>query len=127
MSDIYLAPTRHTPTVDFAFSEHRLALKGEAYPENASLFFAPLLEALKAYLDRADPVPLVFDLQLAYMNSASTKMIFQLVNLLNQAARTGRDVVLQFEHDPDDEMVAEFAEDLSEDFPNVLIKVAVRV
>ena len=123
MNDILLPPTRHTPAIDFRFSEHRLSMKGELYPENAALFFTPLMASLKTYLDRADPVPLTVSLDLLYMNSASTKKVFQIAGLLDIAARAGRAVALDFESDPDNEIMVEFAADLAEDFPTLAVRV----
>ena len=122
MDDFLLAATKHTPKVELRVSEHRLVLQGEAYPENAVVFFTPLIQALNAYLARPAEQPLLVIFQLRYMNSASTKMIFRLAALLNAAAETGRPIVLEVHHDPEDEMLVEFAEDLAKEFRVISIK-----
>jgi len=124
MDDIRLAPTGHTPALDFRFSEHWLSMKGELYPENANLFFAPLMESLSAYLGRSDAEPLTMKLDLIYMNSASTKKMFQIAGLLDAAARAGRSICLEFESDPDNELMTEFADDLVDAFPSLTLRLA---
>lgn len=124
MDDLLLPATKHTPRVDFAFSTHTLSLQGEAYPENAVAFFAPLATAIEAYLEAGDAAPLQVRIELRYMNSASTKMIFKLLALLDQAAGRGRAIVLDFAHDADDEMMTEFAEDVAQDFPSLTVRLA---
>lgn len=126
MADFLLPPTRHTPLVQFLFSEHRLEMRGELYPENAALFFAPLMEGLQTYLGQETAEPLSVVLDLLYMNSASTKRVFQLIAALSDAAEAGRKVTVQFESDPDNELMAEFVGDLVEDFPDLPIKMAVK-
>ncbi len=49
--DLYLAPERDKPEVDFKFSLHHLSLKGETYQENAAQFYGPILAALRVYLN----------------------------------------------------------------------------
>lgn len=119
MTDLLIQPTYSTPLVDFRFSEHRLAIRGEAYPENALAFFTPITQALSQYLARGDTAPILVQFQLRYMNSASIKMIFQAVKLLEAANDAGRPVSIEFENDPDDEMAGDFAEDLADAFPSL--------
>ena len=61
-------------------------------------------------------MPVTFVLGLKYMNSASTKMVFQLMGVLDKAASGGRKITLEFRHDPDDDMMIEFAEDMKADY-----------
>jgi hypothetical protein len=124
MTDILIPPTYSTPLVDFRFSEHRLAMRGEAYPENALAFFTPITQGLAAYLARRGDAPILMSFQLRYMNSASIKMIFQIVKMLEQVSDAGRDVSVEFENDPDDEMAGDFAEDLADAFPTLALRLA---
>jgi hypothetical protein len=126
MEDILLPASRHTPLVDFRFSQHRLEMRGELYPENAALFFGPLMERVRTYLDRDDADPLNVVLDLLYMNSASTKKLFQLVGMLADAAATGRAVAVEFDCDADNEMIGEFVADLVDDFPGLSIRLATK-
>ena len=122
MDDVHLGATRQSPEVDFRFSEHRLRLSGEAYPENAAAFFTPLIHACDAYLKEGGDEPIVIDLELRYLNSASTKLLFQFVGVFDRAAKAGRKVVVEFKHDPEDDMLIEFAEDLAADYTWVDVK-----
>ena len=116
MQDFVLPPTRQTPAIEFAFSAHRLRIAGEAYPENAVAFFEPAMEQLKRYLAEATGQPLEAELELRYLNSASTKMVFKLVGLLDQAAGKGRPVRLRFLVLEEDEMLQELGADMQADF-----------
>ena len=116
MQDLFLPATRQTPEVNFAFSRHSLSLIGEAYPENATAFFTPLGQAIDGYLAEGADAPVSMKLALRYMNSASTKMVFQMMAILDGYAAKGPKITILFEHDPDDDMMIEFADDLKLDY-----------
>lgn len=122
MDDLFIAATRQSPEADFRFSQHRLSLAGEAYPENAAAFFAPLVQACDVYLKASGDAPVTINLSLRYLNSASTKLLFQFVGLFDKAAAAGRKVTVVFEHDPEDDMLIEFAQDLGADYSWVDVK-----
>lgn len=115
IADLYLAPERDKPEVDFKFSAHHLSLRGETYPENAAQFYGPILAALRAYLDNTQGQHINVDVDLIYFNSSSTKILLSLFEMLDQAARNNQ-VQLNWYYDPEDETVQEFGADLAEDY-----------
>ena len=116
MDDLHIPGTRQSPAVDFWFSEHRFRMQGEAYPENASAFFDPLIAVAAAYVAQPSDAPVRVELRLRYLNSASTKLLFKWVGVWDKLAESGRPVRLMFETAPDDEVLQEFAQDLKADF-----------
>jgi hypothetical protein len=117
MDDLHIPGTRQSPTVDFRFSKHHFRMEGEAYPENANMFFDPLIALVRAYLAEGGSEPITVELRLRYLNSASTKMLFKWVAPWDKAAEAGRPVRLAFETLPDDEVLQEFGEDMKVDYP----------
>src|SRR4051812_25542080 len=118
MDNLFIAATASSPEVDFRFDEHRLSLKGEAYPENAAAFWGDIIAALREYLSRHNSQQaIVMQVALAYFNSSSTKMLFALFGALNEKARTGTPVALNWYHDEEDDTIFEFGQELHEDFP----------
>ncbi|HUY02503.1 MAG TPA: DUF1987 domain-containing protein [Rhodocyclaceae bacterium] len=116
MNDLHIAPSNETPEIDFRFSEHRLVIRGESYPENALSFYAPIRNSLQDYLTSLDPGDKVnVAIALRYFNSASTKLIRALVAMLNAAALAGKQIALDWYHDEDDDMMLEFGLDLQEE------------
>ncbi len=116
MQDFVLPSTRQTPAIEFAFSAHRLRIAGEAYPENAVAFFEPVFEQLRSYLAQAATQPIEAEVELRYLNSASTKMVFKLIGLLDNAASQGRKVHMRFVVLEEDEMLRELGDDMRADF-----------
>ena len=118
MHDLYIGATNTSPEVDFRFNEHQLALRGESYPENAAAFFAPITEALRAYLDQSQDQTIEVIIELRYFNSSSTKVLFNIFDMLNTAAANNT-INLHWCYDEDDDTIQEFGEDVHEDFPAI--------
>ena len=116
MENLHINATPSSPEVDFRFDLHTLSMKGESYPENAAAFFAPIIESTAAYLKKCERTTITVNISLAYFNSSSTKMLFSLFNLLNQAALTGNLVQLHWFYHEDDDTILEFGEELRTDF-----------
>ncbi|MGD9773208.1 DUF1987 domain-containing protein [Diaphorobacter sp.] len=116
MDNLYIAPTPCTPEVDFRFDTHQLSLRGESYPENAASFYKDVISRLQEYLDNQAAGRVEVHIALAYFNSSSTKMLFNLIEMLNDAAEAGIQVVLHWYYDEEDDTIAEFGQELSDDF-----------
>lgn len=115
MENLHIAATNESPEIDFRYSENRLSIRGESYPENAMAFYSPIRASLQNYLDTATG-GIEVDVALRYFNSSSTKIIRMLIAMLNTAAEAGKSAVVRWHHDPEDDMMAEFGLDLKEEF-----------
>ncbi|MCD2511222.1 DUF1987 domain-containing protein [Comamonas endophytica] len=119
MENLYIAPTPSSPEVDFKFDALRLSLRGESYPENAAAFYGDIIARLKDFLAQRQGITLEVHIALAYFNSSSTKMLFNLIEALSNAAEGGSQVMLHWYHDEEDDTILEFGQELSEDFPAI--------
>lgn len=113
---IYLKATDRSPSVEFDFATDRLSITGESYPEDAAAFFGPLLEAMDRYLTQATGRSIVLDMRMSYFNSSSAKAFMNLFQMLEEAARRGVGVTINWRYHPEDDTMEEFGEDFSEDF-----------
>ena len=118
MQDLYIDATNTSPEVDFRFAEHQLMLRGESYPENAAAFFGPITEALREYLEQTQDQTIEVIIELTYFNSSSTKVLFNIFDMLNTAAANNT-INLHWRYDEDDDTILEFGDDLHEDFPAI--------
>lgn len=114
IADIRIPAEHDKPEIDFRFSQHRLAIRGESYPENAALFYTPLVGAVGSYLGATQGAQITVDVDLVYFNSSSTKVLLGLFEMLNRAGEHNR-ITLHWHFDPEDETVQEFGADLAED------------
>ncbi|HEX5122078.1 MAG TPA: DUF1987 domain-containing protein [Rhodanobacteraceae bacterium] len=116
--DLIIAQTGSSPDVAFRFSAATLALRGESYPENAAAFYSEIIARTRAYLaSLAKGDTVTVNVALTYFNSSSTKMLFTLFSALNDAAESGTRVVLNWQHDVDDDTIGEFGAELHDEFP----------
>nr|WP_320134013.1 DUF1987 domain-containing protein [uncultured Holophaga sp.] len=113
MENLHIPSAERSPEVDFRFTEHRLALRGEAYPEDAAAFFGPILRALATHCEGASGQELRMDFQLGYFNTSSAKALMNLIQLLEQAARNGAQVDIHWHYAEGDDVIQEFGEDFS--------------
>ena len=124
MENLYIPATNETPEINFCFTEHTLHMSGESYPENAMAFYAPIRASLNDYLAGAQPAaPVEAHFALKYFNSSSTKLIRALIALMHDAAQGGKRIVTHWYHDPDDDMMLEFGQDLKDEFRMLDIRV----
>ena len=83
-----LEKTKRTPSVEL--SEKMLVVKGECYPENIAEFSEPIMENVQAVLDKAQVFDVIFEL--IYFNSSSAMFLFDLFNMLDDAAGNGCEI-----------------------------------
>lgn len=119
MTDLHIPATDCSPEVDFRFSQKSLLIRGESFPENAAQFYEPILQSLAAFLAAVSGAIIQVEVELKYFNSASTKMLFNLFEQLNSAADADNVVHAQWLHDPEDEMILEFGEELQEEYDQI--------
>ncbi|MBV8122680.1 MAG: DUF1987 domain-containing protein [Burkholderiaceae bacterium] len=119
MDNLFIAATPSSPEVDFKFDQHRLSLRGESYPENAAAFYGDIIEQLRGYLASCSRQQIALHIALAYFNSSSTKMLFNIIEALNHAVETGNTVIVHWFHDEEDDTMLEFGQDLRADFPAI--------
>jgi len=118
MTLFHLPASKETPEILIDRERRHFAMSGESYPENAMLFYGPVRNELADLL--AQPTVLANGLEahfnLRYFNSSSTKLIRALVAMLHRRAESGSKILALWHHDPEDDMMAEFGEDLREEF-----------
>lgn len=119
MDNLYIAPTPSSPEVDFRFDKHILSLRGESYPENAAAFYGDVIARLQAYLGERSGARIEMNIALAYFNSSSTKMLFNIFEALNSAVDAGNEVILNWYHYEEDDTILEFGQELHVDFPAI--------
>src|SRR5260370_148328 len=102
MDNLYTAPPPSSPEVDFQCDTHTLPRRGESYPETAAAFYGGIVARLKDYLAQPQPAQqqarIEVHIALAYFNSSSTKMLFNLIEALSGAAEAGRPVEIGRAH-----------------------------
>ncbi|KJU83979.1 protein containing Domain of unknown function DUF1987 [Candidatus Magnetobacterium bavaricum] len=94
-------------------------IKGECYPENAAAFFTPIFAWLEAFLSLGQSQGLVFDIELLYFNSSSSKALLNLFSMLERHLPE-RDISVNWRYRADNETALECGEEFKEDAPALI-------
>ena len=106
---MHIQGTKTSPSLDIAGGIFEI--KGRSIPEDAYDFFSPLLRELSLYIENPEPKTEIY-FHLEYINSGSKKYITNFLAKLNEFYQGGKDVVIHWHYDYDDESMEELGNDL---------------
>ena len=113
MNNLYIQATKSTPEIDFNHETNRLIIKGESYPENSFKFYEPIFEWIEEFIKQVDSKVTV-EISLIYLNTSSTKSIMNLLDILEECHSNGKDIVVNWYYDPENELSYEIALDFKD-------------
>ena len=114
MNDFSIPSSQSTPGVRSDWNAGHLHMAGDSYPENSFDLFQQVFDWIESYLDQAG-APLSLELRLLYLNTSSVKAMMDVFDLLEAAHQDGKQVAVNWYYDPQNERVAELAEEFKED------------
>ncbi len=91
MDQLILNAGKDTPRVHFNHKEGILELSGQSLSEDASLFYAPLLNWLQAYVS-SNPAVTKLIFNLSYFNSSSAKQLLKILYELETIQKNGNTI-----------------------------------
>ncbi|WP_421765497.1 DUF1987 domain-containing protein [Ekhidna sp.] len=111
MEPIKIYPTRNTPAVLLDPSKGVFKLFGRSSPENSIQFYEPLRSTLSSEMvsDRLD-----VRIKMEYFNTSSSKCIYDLLKEIKSLEVKGKEVIVRWYYDEDDEDMLEAGEDYSD-------------
>lgn len=110
MGKISIEGTSKTPTVTFNSEDGILELKGRSIPENSIEFYKSLVDGLDEYAKNPKDTTKV-NMQLEYFNTSSSKCILDIFKKLETIHKSGKEVVINWYYEEDDEDMLEAGED----------------
>ncbi|MFN8208873.1 MAG: DUF1987 domain-containing protein [Bacteroidales bacterium] len=106
METIKIAGTEDTPHVILDGGANILEISGRSRPEDVASFYGPIIDWLERYAQSpADKT--VFNFKLTYFNTASSKMILDVLMALEEMHKSGKSVLVKWHYPEDDEDMAE--------------------
>ena len=110
MEPLYISATDETPEVKLDASKNLFEFSGKSLPEDVVTFYNPILDWLNNYSENLnDTTQLVFTLD--YFNTASSKMILDILLKLEEFQEQGKGVKVLWKYAEDDEDMQEAGED----------------
>lgn len=110
MDNLKIDGTKQTPEIDFDAASGILKISGRSIPENTFEFFNPVLVWLDEYGTQA-PDSIIAKINLEYFNTSSSKYILEVLKRLKNLLKDGKNVLVQWFYEEDDEEMMETGED----------------
>lgn len=99
---------KNCPGIVYFPDDKRLEVIGRSIPENPELIFRRLDEWITEHFEKNDA--LLANIQLEYINSGSSKYLYEILKRLTGYGRAGKTVVLKWLYEEDDEAMLELGE-----------------
>ena len=115
MNNLNIIESKSTPKIDFNIETHIHYITGESYPENSSNFYEPILEWIENYLEYIDNQKVIFNIELIYFNSSSSRVLMDIFDMLDEACGDGKTIIVNWFYDEEDEALEEYGEEFAED------------
>jgi len=119
MKTLTVEASKYTPAIELNAEVNILSIKGKSYPENTFDFYAPVIAWLQEYFEQAGLGKTTLNMDIIYFNSSSSKLFFDLFDLLEEAQTDGKEITVNWYYDAENESAEEAGEDFKEDFEDM--------
>lgn len=113
MEVIKLKGTDDTPAIILDKENGIFEISGRSLPEDVTTFFEPVLNWLDDYQEEANDLT-VFAFKLVYFNTASSKLILDILMKLEEMHENGKEVLIKWFFPDDDEDMEEAGEEYAD-------------
>jgi len=113
MDALQIEPTDDSPEIILDQEGNRFEISGKSLPEDVVDFYQPLINWLEKY--RKNPNPLThFEFKLIYFNTASSKLILDILMIFEEMIEEGKDVEVKWLSLASDEDMQEAGQEYEE-------------
>ncbi|MBF0501165.1 MAG: DUF1987 domain-containing protein [Candidatus Riflebacteria bacterium] len=119
MAAFAIDSTKSTPRIFFDEGKNVLEITGESYPENTSEFYDPFFKWLNKHLDGLHDECFTVSIELIYFNSSSSKILMNLFDRLETNVEGGKNIVVNWIYDKENESSLEYGEEFKEDMTSL--------
>ena len=109
MEKLEIERKNNTPLVLFNSQNGRLKIEGRSIPENPGDFYDELIEWLHKYFKNPSSET-IFDLNLEYVNSGSSKYLLGLFKIIKEEVKKGTKITINWYYEEDDEAIQSLGE-----------------
>lgn len=113
METIKIAGTEDTPTVILDAQGEIMEISGRSLPEDVASFYDPILNWLDEYAQNPNEKT-VFNFKLVYFNTASSKLLLDILMKLEEMHEAGKNVTVVWHYPEDDEDMQEAGEEYAD-------------
>jgi len=114
MKTLTIPETEETPKVILDVDKGKFEIAGKSYMEDSVLFYKPVIEWLGGYSQNPNPET-QFEFKMEYVNTASSKIILDILELLGEIdILEGKRVLIKWYFFEDDEDIEEAGKEYAE-------------
>jgi hypothetical protein len=99
---------KNCPGITYYPDHNRLEMVGRSIPENPEMIFRRLEDWITLHFQNNDALNV--NIQLEYINSGSSKYLYQVLKRLTGYQRAGKAVIIKWRYEEDDEAMLELGE-----------------
>ncbi|MDR1171909.1 MAG: DUF1987 domain-containing protein [Bacteroidales bacterium] len=123
MDPIIISATEDTPGIRLDAANNIFEISGRSLPEDVVKFYRPILDWLDTYAQSPNEHT-VFDFKLSYFNTASSKIILDILMKLEGIHNDGKKLTIKWHYPSDDEDMMEAGEEYADivDVPIELVE-----
>jgi len=113
MEVLHLEATEDTPEIILDKEKEVFEISGRSLPEDVNSFYQPFLNWIEVYTNNPNPNT-IFKFKFSYFNTASSKIILDILTMLEKMIEEGHNVVVRWYFQKEDEDMLEAGEEFSE-------------
>jgi len=113
MNPIIISATEDTPGIRLDETQDIFEISGRSLPEDVVKFYKPILDWLDEYAQSPNENT-VFDFKLSYFNTASSKIILDILMKLETMHDDGKNISIKWHYPSEDEDMMEAGEEYAE-------------
>ncbi|MHC1704636.1 MAG: DUF1987 domain-containing protein [Tenuifilaceae bacterium] len=113
MEVISIKGTQETPEVLLDSNKGIFEISGKSLPEDVKEFYNPILKWFDEYANNPNPQT-ILKIKMDYFNTASSKMILELFEVVKKAHTSGKETIIEWYYQEDDEDMQDAGQDYSD-------------
>jgi len=125
MESLVIEKGKSSPYINFDISSGTLALRGESFPENAASFYDPVIKWVAEYFGTAPGGETVFEFEIIYFNSSTSKIFMSLFSALDGLCQAGKKIRVNWRATEENETAIECGEEFKEDLEHLEFNILV--
>jgi hypothetical protein len=114
MESIRLRGTDDTPTITLDIENKIFLIAGRSLPEDVMSFYQPIVDWVKTEIPKVADDEIVFTFKMNYFNTASSKLLLDILIALETMYENGKNIVVHWFYDEDDEDMREAGEEYAD-------------
>ncbi len=113
METIKIQGTEDTPKIILDAENDIMEISGRSLPEDVAVFYEPVLNWLKEYGENPNERT-IFHFRLTYFNTASSKLLLDILMILEELKEKGNDVLIKWHYPEEDEDMEEAGDEYAD-------------